>query len=89
MLINDCCCQAIEHAYNEVRNKAEESRTELERRVREHKEFHESCQHFSDWITSVREELGRWADAAGADKQSAQKKLQKIKVVNFDINDVN
>ena len=54
-----------------------------EKRVLDHKELQDSCQNLQEWLTNMGEELDRWADVSGADKQSAQKKLSKIKVGNI------
>jgi len=64
-----------------VREKVGANRAELEKRVQKHKEFNESSQNFLDWLTTAREELERWAEVTGGDKQSAEKKLNKIKVI--------
>ena len=72
---------AIEEQYNTVLKRAEERVKQLEQSADEHCKYYEVSQDFSDWINSAKEELDRWSDISGAkDKETFQKKLQKIQV---------
>ena len=53
---------------------------DVSRQTNEHRDFNEKCQDFYEWLGAVGEELDRWSDVAGADKEATQKKLVKVKV---------
>ena len=72
--------KVIETRYFGVRESVNKRKLEFDKQVIDHREMKVKCQGFLDWVIAAKEELDRWSEAGKADKESIQKKINKIRV---------
>lgn len=80
LLFQRCDHQVIASRYMKVCESAKQRRADIDKCLFEHKDFTEKTQTFHDWLAVAKEELERWSESGGGNKNAIQKKLAKIKV---------